>query len=249
MDVTLYKTTIAAHPSITSPSFHWLRTVQWEHETFRIFDYFLNKDNTLIDIGGWIGMMAIYGGLLCNKVYSIEPDVEAIDDFKKNLEINNLTNCEICEKPIYNTLTKLYFGPNANNNSQILNDSTSQVKVHKVNDKDYEVDTITFDNFMAEYNIEVDKIGLIKIDIEGGEEFIIQDVFSYFTGDNKPPIYLSFHYCWWKTQNLENFIDLFSKYKFMYAEEKVITLNQIVDTVNRSNFVSILFSDVEYSIK
>ena len=51
-------------------------------------------------------------------------------------------------------------------------------------------------------------IGLIKVDIEGGEENIMDDLMK-FSSKHKIPVLLSFHLSWWKDQNINRFVYLF----------------------------------------
>ena len=53
-------------------------------------------------------------------------------------------------------------------------------------------------------NINPNEISLIKVDIEGGEEFILNDLFI-LNAKYKMPLYISFHYDWWKDKNLNRF--------------------------------------------
>jgi FkbM family methyltransferase len=61
-----------------------------------------------------------------------------------------------------------------------MNDSTSNL----YNDSDkpeeyYLVDTITLESIITNYQINPSEIGLIKVDIEGSEEFILLDLINY----------------------------------------------------------------------
>jgi hypothetical protein len=86
-----------------------------------------------------------------------------------------------------------------------MNDSTSNL----YNDSDkpeeyYLVDTITLESIITNYQINPSEIGLIKVDIEGGEENILNDLNDIYT-KYKIPIYVSFHLTWWNDKNLDRF--------------------------------------------
>ena len=86
-----------------------------------------------------------------------------------------------------------------------MNDSTSQL--YHDNDEPpeyYFVDTITLESIITNYQINPSEIGLIKVDIEGGEENILNDLNDIYT-KYKIPIYVSFHLTWWNDKNLDRF--------------------------------------------
>jgi hypothetical protein len=76
------------------------------------------------------------------------------------------------------------------------------------------------------YNIKYNDISLIKVDIEGGEEFILNDLYDIYSRYHIP-MYISFHYSWWKDTNLNRF-------SFLTEEQK--------STIIRDPFISLLFS-------
>ena len=208
----------------------------WEDETFEIFDLFLRKDKNFIDIGAWIGTTCLYASLSSKHVYSIEADPISIQDIKKNIKINNFTNITLCERPIYNSNKEMYFGPQSGS----WNLSTSKLKWIKDSELDVTLRTITLNEFIKEYDIK--DISLIKVDIEGGEEDIIHDLFSLGI---RSPIYLSFHSCWWKDGNVGRFNPYWTIYKYIYYKLKLVNPNEIQKILATDPFASFLFTNVE----
>lgn len=188
----------------------WLYTYSdWEKDTFSVFDKFLNKDKIFIDIGGWIGTTCIYASRKSKHVYCVEADEKSIIDMKKNITNNCIKyppSITIIQKAIYNIDNiKLKFGKNKFLQNSKMNDSTSQIyEDNEISSEYNEVSTITFKSIIEKYNILTNEISLIKVDIEGGEENILQDLFEYHKLYNIP-LYVSFHYSWWKDQNLNRF--------------------------------------------
>jgi hypothetical protein len=45
---------------------------------------------------------------------------------------------------------------------------------------------------------------LIKVDIEGGEEYILNDLHELYNVYHIP-LYISFHYSWWQNKDLDRF--------------------------------------------
>jgi FkbM family methyltransferase len=185
----------------------WINNYKnWENDSFKIYDKYLSKNNILIEIGGWIGGTSMYGCRKSKHVYSIEADFLSFDDLNNNLQINCTNNYTLIKKAVYNIDDiKLKFGKNKFLENSKMNDSTSNL----YNDGDkpeeyYLVDTITLESLIQNYQINPSEIGLIKVDIEGGEENILNDLYDIHQ-KYKIPIYVSFHFNWWNDKNLDRF--------------------------------------------
>ena len=187
---------------------------QWENETFEIFDKYLSKDKIFIDIGGWIGTTAMYGARNSKHVYAIEADKYSVNDMMINLKINCTNNFTLINKAIYNVDNiKIKFGKNIFLENSKMNDSTSQIYSDDVNTNEYYLaETITIESIIEKYQINIYEISLIKVDIEGGEENILNELFDIRV-KYSVPLYISFHYSWWKDKNLDRFSFLSSNVK------------------------------------
>lgn len=75
-------------------------------------------------------------------------------------------------------------------------------------------------------NINYNDISLIKVNIESGEKFILNDLYDIYS-KYKVPMYISFHYSWWKDKNLNRF-------SFLTEEQK--------SDIIKNPFISLLFS-------
>jgi len=174
----------------------------WENETLCILDKYLDKNSTFIDLGGWVGTTCMYASRKCKHVYVVEADIESLQDLKLNCKNNCDDNITIINNAIYNEDSlEILFGPNQNNENEILNTSTSQIRTIKGRDC-YYVKSITLDTIINNYSIK--DISLIKVDIEGGEENILEELLI-FSNKYNIPIYISFHYTWWNNKNLDRF--------------------------------------------
>lgn len=183
-------------------------TKKWEQETFDILDRFANNNKVLIDIGSWVGPISLYYANKYRYIYSIEADKESVKILKRNIELNNFNNIIVIEKAIYNKNENIYFGPNEFRLSKEMNISVSQNRELKLYNCDYKVEGITFKEILKKYQIDNVNIGMIKCDIEGGEENIINDILAH--GYNYHiPIWMSFHVKWWKKHKLEDFSNIF----------------------------------------
>jgi FkbM family methyltransferase len=204
----------------------WHTYGTWENETFDIFDRYLDKDKTFIDIGGWIGTTCIYASKKSKDVYVVEADKCSIKRLTENCQLN-CNNVTVINKAIYSKdCEEIYFGKNKIRSDSILNDSMSQI-YEDDDDRSrgdcYPIETITISSLIKQYNIH--NISLIKVDIEGGEEFILDDLY-FIKKELGIKLYISFHYSWWKNKNLRRF-------SFLNDEQ----IQAIVD----NPFISILF--------
>jgi FkbM family methyltransferase len=200
----------------------------WENETFDVFDKFLNKDKVFIDIGGWIGTTCLYGANKSKYVYVIEADPLSVNGLISNCKLNNLNNITVIDRAIYiKDDIDIKFGRNIFTKAE-WNTSTSQILIQE---KDYAKDdftlvkTITLKSIIEKYNIDPNTISLIKVDIEGGEENILEELFA-FHQTYKVPLYVGFHVKWWKDKNINRFTFLTDEHLKM---------------INKDNFISILF--------
>lgn len=177
-----------------------------ENETFEILDKYLSQDKIFIVIGEWIGTTAMYGSRKSKHVYSIESDSILCNNILMNLKTNCVENYTVINKAIFNV-----------DNLKLKDDSTSHIYNNE--------NTITLEQIIQTYQINIPEISLIKVDIEGGEENILNDLFDMRVKNNTP-LYISFHYTWWKDKNLE---------RFGFLSENV--KNQIIN----NPFISIFF--------
>ena len=222
---------IIINKDVDDPNYHFWTNIfsYWENDTFNVFDKILNKNKTFIDIGGWIGTTCIYSSRKSKNVYVVEADKESIISLKENCRLNS-DNITIIEKAIYNkSEDTVIFGKNTHLNNSKLNDSTSQIcnndNIDIQNEGYYSVKTITIDDIMKQNDIKPIDISLIKVDIEGGEEFILEDLFRLKRNYNVS-LYISFHHTWWKNKDL-------TRFDFLTNEH----INNIID----NPFTSILF--------
>jgi FkbM family methyltransferase len=199
--------------------------ITWEPHTFEIFDRFLNPTKTCIDIGGWIGTTCIYASRKSKNVVVVEADPLSYKDLERNCRINHCKNVNLFHKALFNE-TGRKIGIVGNN------ESTSQITLDGVG---HPVETISIHALLLDTKIDPTTISIIKVDIEGAEEFILHDLYSLHK-TYTIPLYVSFHYSNFKDKNLDRF-------EFLTEEHKGIIRN--------TPFPSFLFrskNQVEYFI-
>lgn len=225
------------------PNFNWFMecfpTSKWETDTFNIFNLVKNSEKTALDIGAWIGPTSIWLSKNFKNVISIEPDKEAVFSLKNNLITNNCENVTILEKALTNSKSKeIYFGQNDNTEFDNLSgpgDSKSQSKLNKTKNDDYLVKTININEILNSFN----DISFIKVDIEGGEEDIFEELIKASSNYNIK-VWISFHYEWWKDKNIERFNNIIDIIKFITFDSIKIDKYTFFEKVKEHPFGSFL---------
>jgi len=197
----------------------------WESDTFSTFDKYLKKDKIFIDIGAWIGTTSMYGSRKSKHVYAVEADILSVKDLSLNLSNNCINNnYTVINKAVYHKDGEdINFGKNLFMSDSKMNDSTSQIHTSKNSQHSIQVKTITIENIISNYKIDLNNISLIKVDIEGGEENILNNLYKLHT-EYRIPLYISIHYNWWKDKNLNRFTFLTEEQKHIIKDNPFINL-------------------------
>jgi FkbM family methyltransferase len=183
----------------------------WEITTFFAFALIRevllrNKTQTeklfAIDIGAWIGTSAVWLSRFYKGVLAIEADKESLKVINHTLKLSGCKNVKICESPVYSISKEVVFGPAGNR----LNESISCIKtsIHSPSTLDYKIKSKTLKQIIFDNLLPIDKIAIIKCDIEGGEEEILEDILQY-AFSNDVYIHMSFHFSWWKNKDVKRF--------------------------------------------
>jgi FkbM family methyltransferase len=184
---------------------NYLKEGNWENFTFEIFEQCSDPNKIALDVGAWIGPTSIWLSKNFKEVYSFEPDPVAFEALKKNLASNNCNNVFPIGKALYKTKTTLGFGLNPEFAHEGPGASTSQIKAES---PEFLVETTTFSELSK--IIPFDQIGLVKVDIEGAEEFIIDDLFEY-AAIHKWNVLIEIHPQFMSESGLANFQNVISK--------------------------------------
>ena len=186
----------------------WNGVDSWEPETFDIVKRYADPSKSFIDIGAWNGVVSLYASQLFNNVVAIEPDTVAFEKLLKNIELNPCWNVSCQNVAISNT-----------NGNSMLNLSLAGDSMSSLLPRDTEqFPTVNFHSVETKRFGEINRgsnvpIGLIKMDIEGGEILVIPDMLE-FLEDYKPPIYISFHPFWFPENEKNAYIVDFADYLF-----------------------------------
>jgi len=219
---------------------------EWEIETFKTFKYVKNPEKLAIDIGSWIGPTSIWLSKNFKEVLSIEPDVVALKELNENLKLSNCENVWVLSNPIFFEDNNVFFGPNTNEdwlNNMGLGESVSQTRLISKSDNDYKTDAITLSTLNKTINnfFPFSDVGFVKVDIEGAEEFILDELIK--TAEIYHwSLWVSFHLDWWEDKNIERFSHLFNnaiEIKFNSIDFTVNNDYNIIDLIKSNPYASV----------
>ncbi|HRE42979.1 MAG TPA: FkbM family methyltransferase [Terricaulis sp.] len=154
---------------------------RWEDETFRFLDAVTAEPGAvLVDVGAWIGPVALYASPKVAKVIALEPDPVAHGELTANVAAN-APNVEVWNAAIDNAPGELtlYVGDGLGNSET---SSIGQGEAIKVK-------TVTFDQLSEAAG---DGRAILKVDIEG-HEYRVMEALVGFAKARRAPVHLSLH--------------------------------------------------------
>jgi len=158
-----------------------------------------DKDDIVVDLGANIGMFSLYASPKSKQVYSVEPLPETYENLVKNVE--HLNNVKTLNKAIYSEADKLEF---IKNECSIA----SSIFAKQSNYEKIVVDVIPFEDFLKLYNI--DRINYLKVDIEGSEFDLFENMDEKFLENNVDKIFMEIHIM--NDFKLDDILDKVNKY-------------------------------------
>lgn len=154
----------------------------WEPWFFKTLDLHLARHNSFVDIGAWVGPFTLYAARKCRWVYAVEPDPFAFSELEYNLIENKLFNVSLDPRAISDKNGIAVFG-----NKNHLGNSESSLLC---SENSLKVRTVTLQDYFSENKIK--DCGMIKMDVEGAEAFILPAIADFIRA-LKVPLYLSLH--------------------------------------------------------
>lgn len=141
-----------------------------ESEENAVFFKLLNKRDVFFDIGANVGWYSILAGLYGESCYAFEPIPATCNQLKKNIELNNLRNVKTFELGLAekNGQAEFYYhkqasGASSRRNLDYFSDGKAMITECAIS---------TLDQVCKKERIQ--QLNLIKIDVEGGELFVLQ---------------------------------------------------------------------------
>jgi FkbM family methyltransferase len=183
---------------------------QWEPDSFEVLHRLLAADSTFVDVGAWIGPLTLYGAHLAGGCHAVEPDPRARAVLTANVALNPDFNDRIHVHSVavaeFEGAAKL-----GNITSRAGGDSMSSLLFGDA-PTSWVVDCFTLEGLINK--LDIDKVGLIKIDIEGAEVEVLSGSWSYIE-TVKPPLFLSVHGRFWSDPlpRMQRLVDILSTYQ------------------------------------
>jgi len=166
---------------------------KFEQKELIFLHNFLRPGDVFIDIGANIGLHTLIASKKVEangKVYAFEPTPNTFARLKENIYINNIQNVEIFPIALSNTSGSQPFfsfgnGMDAFNSFAPILEQTPFEKV--------DVATTTLSNFYSKLPVGlIEKISLIKIDVEGWEAPVLEGGYKLLEKPNAPTLLVEF---------------------------------------------------------
>lgn len=179
----------------------------WEPETYDTYKNYLTKNTTYLDVGIWVGCTIFFAAEIgVNKIYGIEANDKSYEISKNNCGFNKLTKNAIISHLCITDKDNDIVSFGSTNGGETS--SASSLRGNQ-----FKVKTTKLITFLKNNKIINDDL-FIKIDIEGAESLIIEDL-KELSNKKDLVMYLSFHPPFWddKEKTTKELLDVLYKFK------------------------------------
>jgi len=165
---------------------------RFEEEEITFLKRILKPGDSFIDIGANIGLFSLIASPIIGEkgeIISFEPCSPTLHRFEENISLNNFKNIITNKQAISNK--------NGKATLQIASDgydawnSIAEPAKGEVFETE-EIDTITFDDYISNSQIDISKIALVKIDVEGWEMPVLEGGKEFFSSAEAPSLIVEF---------------------------------------------------------
>jgi FkbM family methyltransferase len=197
--------TLLGKPFLVTDGFSFFHSFQ---EIFEDGIYSFNaekKNPIIIDCGSNIGTSIYYFKSLYPDaiITGIEADPSIFSVLKQNIDNSRFQNIDIINKALWNTRTTLDFSHEGADAGR-LND------VEKLNDSSIFVETILLSEILQEHS----QIDMLKIDIEGAEVIVLEEIKSQLKKVKN--LFIEFHSFDNRKQDLSTLLKILEESNFRY---------------------------------
>lgn len=161
----------------------------YEPETLNVVERLLMPGMVFFDVGAQVGQYTLIASKLVGptgQIHSFEPDRETFEWLSANVRLNALENVQLNSMALFRETSRrvLYLAQSHDIGSNSLS------RPLYFSGHTQEVETITVDEYMRTKL--VDRIDMIKIDVEGAELAVLEGATALLTRENKPLILIEF---------------------------------------------------------
>ena len=205
-----------------------------DYHELNIIRKFSNKNKLLfVDCGCNYGFYSFYTASLSeqNKIISIEASKETLDEFTKNLNLNNFKNINFFNNSVSNSI-----GENVTFFESKNDWESSQTHSNFRLSSNFKIKSITIDNLLKNYFLD-DFIVIIKLDIEGNEINALKGAMEVIK-KAEPLIIIEFSiYSFENLDNIDYLKNFLIKYNYSIFDTKhnMIATDDILDMLKKLN--------------
>lgn len=176
----------------------------WLLEEYKHSKTFLKNSDTIIDVGGHIGLFSIYASQYCKKgkIFCYEPIKRNYELLLENVERNNLNNIICFNKAVFSNMEKVKI---------FLDEDDAAHSLYGTSTQSIEIESTSIKKIMDENHIE--ECNLLKLDCEGSEYEIISSIPDDYLKRIKK-ISLEYHFSDSKPEKIINLKQKLSEAKF-----------------------------------
>jgi FkbM family methyltransferase len=173
----------------------------------------------IIDCGANMGTSVLYFKWLFHKakVFAFEPDKHIFDVLSNNISRNKLNDINLFNKAVWTNHQDMFFNSNNAQSGKLITDESA-----------FKVSCIRLKDFMQEFK----QIDFLKLDIEGAELPVLQDIDSEL--HRVQHLFIEYHSMVHEPQKLSNLLHILEKENFRYF---------IGGSLNKSPFTNTLVQE------
>ena len=190
--ITINGTSITVEPGNNAKYWGLVENGRWEPATFQAINLLVDDSSTYIDVGAWIGGTVLYSATKAAKVIAFEPDPEALSILKTNIAANPAlaTKIDLIEGGlgIFDGTAALYNNSPGDSGSSLV----SRFGYKNTVEQEKFADIKLTDGHRFLEGLDMSKVSLIKMDIEGGEYDLIPHIADILK-THAPSLHISFH--------------------------------------------------------
>lgn len=235
-------------PGQNTDMWTYINTGRWEPHSFDIFDYFVPKNGSVMDIGAWSGVLSLYIANKARKVYAIDPDPVCFQELTRNIKLNA---CLAKKIKAYAVAISNKKGDAQLSARETYGKSSSSILNRKRDtEQSTVVTTLSLLDFIEQEQIR--DIDLIKMDVEGAEFLILPKIKKALAHLNYPTLYVSFHYGFLKEHIYHHYINsrILTKLALKIEEKTGLSLfRKKIQNTNKNLFIDLLDYNYIYTSK
>lgn len=192
----------------------------WHNKYYNPINFEISTKDIVFDIGANNGFFTIFAALQAQKVYAFEPLNKLFDKIQKTIEINGIKNITLENLGL--AKEKGYF---SFYESHIHNGCHSLYK-RNIGDTEIKIPVISLEGYCLEKGIS--RIDFLKLDCEGAEYQILENMSEKFLRHNIHKISMEYHDDIVPNKTHKILIDLLSKnnYKVLVNNGFLYAINQ-----------------------